>query len=56
MKRDTKGKFVKGNTPVNLQDKTTGRFTSNKSVDKYTIAVNEVDHFLKTRGDNKYAG
>lgn len=53
--RDSKGLFICGNTPTNLQDKTTGKFTTALRVqpikDRHTIVASEVDRFL-----DKYQG
>jgi hypothetical protein len=47
--RDEKGRFVHGHKPLNLQDKTTGKFVS-KSQDapEYELKSLEINRFLKS--------
>ena len=48
--RDSRGRFIRGNIPVNMRDPKTGRFTSKLKTgnDRYIHTRIEVDRFLKS--------
>lgn len=39
--RDRRGRFIRGNTPVNLRDETTGRFTSRRDDEASRLTVDD---------------
>lgn len=53
--RDSKGKFIHGNTPINKRDRTTGKFTKELktplpvtlSKDRHSKIVSEIDKLLE---------
>ena len=47
--RDSKGRFLRGNQPLNSRDETTGRFIkkSMDSIDQYSMIAEKVDELLK---------